>query len=236
MASSTVEKLKALESLANRLECELGPSEGSIPKGGWENANRSRRRNARGRSGVRDILNAELCALLWRSFLGLSLLGMLALINFNIQELLQCMLKMPSPSGEEHSTMLVPTGLNCTSKVYEDNVNHRLKVCSSQGAPVIAFYVNASMLRVYTLEETTAFVDWIRQCSGKDLNNTCSLHSAKSPTCPLYSYVNTPPVRMLCINANYEINYLVLETVKYSKSESVTLVEYVVTHPLLKML
>ena len=42
-----------------------------------------------------DGVNTQLCGLAWRTFLGITLVGMLALINFNIQELVQCLMKIP---------------------------------------------------------------------------------------------------------------------------------------------
>lgn len=222
MASSAVEELQRWE------------GDGSVTerRGGNEFCNRANRHSPFRLSGVKDKINAELCGLLWRTFLGLSLLGMLALINFNIQELLACLMKLPV----EPSTLQLPLGSNCTSKVFEDDLHIRLEVCHSQGAPAIALYVDESILRVYSLRETTGFVDWARRCGGKDMRKSCHIYPNTNPACPFFAYTTNPPEQHLCYSADFKINYLVIETVRFSKKETVGLMLYILNHPMLKML
>ena len=222
MSSSAVEEA----------ECKLGDSDGAMPEREFYYINHKKHRFPFHLLGVKDKINAELCGLLWRTFLGISLLGMLALINFNIQELLACLMKLPV----EPSTLQLPLGSNCTSKVFEDDLHIRLEVCHSQGAPAIALYVDESILRVYSLRETTGFVDWARRCGGKDMRKSCHIYPNTNPACPFFAYTTNPPEQHLCYSADFKINYLVIETVRFSKKETVGLMLYILNHPMLKML
>lgn len=141
---------------------------------------------------VKYLLNSEMCSLMWRLFMCLSLFGMLALINFNIHQLYECL-------GKPDNSYLKVPGANCSAQLFKDDLQLRVEVCHSNGPPSIALYVDGSVLRVYSMSESVALVDWLRRCGGNgDVRSACHLYSNGDPACPYYAYSHSPPIYHLC--------------------------------------
>ena len=186
----------------------------------------------------------EVCQEVVKAGLGLMIVAVLAIINNNIHELVLCAMRIPavpvplSPIPPPTVTSSVVPGVNCTSKTFTQSLRLRVDVChqslSSSDPPVVAFYIEDSVLRVFSGDETPEFVAWLRRCTGDNYRKACLIYNGgKNKNC---NFAPLDQWNHICYSDTKEFNYLVIDGFRLYKEESLECIDFILTHPYVSIL
>jgi hypothetical protein len=159
-------------------------------------------------------------AINWEAFLqscqlifGVAMVTVLILINADIRQLVDCLLKAPIDR-----TFLAPAPLNCTRLDSHYDLKIRVDVCDPA---VIAIYVNNSVLRSYSGRNATGLVDWLNRCYRSDYLKACPVYS--TVTCPHY----IPHADAGICYYNNQLEYFAISDFRFSRRESFDLLTFI---------
>ena len=183
-----------------------------------------------------SVVSFVACKEVTKVGLGLMVVVVLAIINNNIHELVRCAMRIPAvPVTPPIPPSTVPPapGVNCTSKTFQQSLRLRVDVCHkagpSSGPPIIAFYIEDSVLRVFSSEETPEFISWLRRCTGENYQKACLIYRGKKDR-----HCNFSPFDQwnhICYADTKEFSYLVIDGFRLYKEESLDCIDFILTHP-----
>jgi hypothetical protein len=159
----------------------------------------------------------------WEAFLqccklafGAILVTILVLINSDIHRLVDCLITNPI----DH-TIVAPPSINCTSLSigYALRPKIRVDVCDP---PMVAIYVNDSILRAYSGLDASALFEWMNRCYRTNYLKACPVFS--TVVCPHY----IPHSDVGLCYYNNVFSYIVIGGVRFSHRESLDLLTFII--------
>lgn len=128
------------------------------------------------------------------------------------------------PSSSNHG--------NCSSL----KLNESLVLNACQSTPnspgSLAIFASDSQSYHFDSQELKELQDWIRNCTASTYRESCLITKnpiVASESCYHKSMLDKPIYIVLCFNHNYELDHIIVESLRLSQKESLNMIHFILT-------
>ena len=165
-----------------------------------------------------------LCKQVVKLGFGATALVTLALINSNIHQMVLCLMKTPVDRAMVAPPAAIP---NCSSRTFHHGLDLRVDVCRGEASDVVVFYLENTLLRTFSVDDSPQFVEWLRRCAGQEPQKACPLYATDNSQCPFYAPFTREDYVCYC-NHTLGLDHLVINGFRLMRLESRDVVSYII--------